>query len=432
MKFKEISLGELCEIKSSKRIYAKEYKKTGVPFYRSKEIIQKANNENVSIDLYISEERYKEIKGKFGTPTKGDILLTSVGTIGVSYLVGNEKFYFKDGNLTWFSNFSDQLNNEFLYYWFNSKMGKNEINRITIGSTQKALTIVNLKNLKISLPTIEIQIKIVHILKSLNEKIKSNLNLLSKLEELSQTLFKHWFINFEFPNEEGKPYKSSGGEMVESELGEIPEGWQIDLIANLSKQVSKGTTPRKKDLESCEEEINYVPFLKVKDIKDDGTINWDNLEVVPKKIHENQLKRSRLQKYDLLISIAGTIGRVSYVPSNIENLNINQAIAFVRLKEFKHFYFIQEYFKTNIFKEYLNRNIVQAVQANVSLTNIKEFKLLMPNDLLLEYWNEKIQSIFSKIELCKIENKNLTQLRDTLLPKLLSGEIEIPDNLEVE
>ncbi|MEH7738723.1 restriction endonuclease subunit S, partial [Bacillus pumilus] len=170
----------------------------------------------------------------------------------------------------------------------------------------------------------------------------------------------------------------------------------------------------------------------VKDIKDDGTINWDNLEFVPKKIHENQLKRSRLQKYDLLISIAGTIGRVSYVPSNIENLNINQAIAFVRLKEFKHFYFIQEYFKTTIFKEYLNRNIVQAVQANVSLTNIKEFKLLMPNDLLLEYWNEKIQSIFSKIELCKIENKNLTQLRDTLLPKLLSGEIEIPDNLEVE
>ena len=95
--WKEYRLGELCSISSSKRIFAEEYKSFGIPFYRGKEIIEKQKGTNISTELYISESRYEEIKNKFGVPQKGDMLLTSVGTLGIPYIIKDETFYFKDG-----------------------------------------------------------------------------------------------------------------------------------------------------------------------------------------------------------------------------------------------------------------------------------------------------------------------------------------------
>ena len=111
--WKEYKLGEVCAISSSKRIFANEYQNTGIPFYRGKEIIEKHNGANISNELFISEEKYNEIKTKFGAPKKGDMLLSSVGTLGVPYIVRDETFYFKDGNLTWFYNYKG-INNYFL------------------------------------------------------------------------------------------------------------------------------------------------------------------------------------------------------------------------------------------------------------------------------------------------------------------------------
>lgn len=112
----EFILRDLVEITSSKRIFYSEYVNHGVPFYRSKEVIEKYNKNEISTELHISEEKYAEIKNKFGVPEIGDILLTSVGTLGIPYLIqSDEKFYFKDGNLTWFRRFSDKLSNKFLY-----------------------------------------------------------------------------------------------------------------------------------------------------------------------------------------------------------------------------------------------------------------------------------------------------------------------------
>jgi type I restriction enzyme, S subunit len=137
-------------------------------------------------------------------PLVGDILLTSVGTLGVSYQVQeSDYFYFKDGNLTWFKDFSDEIHTKFLLYWLRS------------------------------LPDLPTQTAIAEILSSLDDKIELNNKINQELENLAQTLFKQWFIDFEFPydfaqgkpNENGAPYRSSGGEMVDSELGMIPKGW---------------------------------------------------------------------------------------------------------------------------------------------------------------------------------------------------------------
>ena len=166
-------LGDLCSITSSKRIFADEYRESGVPFYRGKEIIELQKGSNISSELYISEERYNEINMKYGVPIKGEMLLTSVGTLGIPYVVNDGKFYFKDGNLTWFRNFNG-LDSRYLYYWFLSPAGKAQIDSKAIGSTQKALTIDCLSKFEIELPPIEIQERIVSILDSIDSKIACN------------------------------------------------------------------------------------------------------------------------------------------------------------------------------------------------------------------------------------------------------------------
>ena len=169
--WREIKLGDLVDVSSSKRIYAKEYVDSGIPFYRSKEIIEKSKGNYVSTELYISKERFNELKNKFGAPSLGDILLTSVGTLGVPYIVRKEEFYFKDGNLTWIKNFKDNCHNKFIFYWLLSPDGVNQINTRCIGSTQKALTIDTLKKFELKIPPYEEQKAIARILSTLDEKI---------------------------------------------------------------------------------------------------------------------------------------------------------------------------------------------------------------------------------------------------------------------
>jgi type I restriction enzyme S subunit len=114
-------MDELCKITSSKRIFASDYVSEGVPFYRGREITEKyKGNLDVSTELFIAEEKFSEIERKFGAPKLGDLLLTSVGTLGSVYVVKpGDRFYFKDGNLTWFRNFLE-LDSRFLYYWLGS------------------------------------------------------------------------------------------------------------------------------------------------------------------------------------------------------------------------------------------------------------------------------------------------------------------------
>ena len=168
------TIDNLCEVGSSKRIFMKEYVDSGVPFYRGKEIIEKSKGNSISTELFITKERFEEIKEKFGVPNKNDILLTSVGTLGVAYLVDDEEFYFKDGNLTWFKNFKEEIYRYFIYQWIISSEGKKSIDAITIGSTQKALTINTLKGMKLVLPSNDILSLFEGFIKSNISNIRSN------------------------------------------------------------------------------------------------------------------------------------------------------------------------------------------------------------------------------------------------------------------
>ncbi len=162
-------LSDISELTSSKRIYLSDYVSDGIPFYRGKEITELKANKNVSDLLYITKEKYNEIKIKYGVPEKNDILITGVGTLGNIYRVPNDNpFYFKDGNLIWLKNIKE--NSKYIEY--NLERNKRKILDSAIGSTQKALTIVGLSKLEFNFPSLNEQTKVSNFLSLIDKKIE--------------------------------------------------------------------------------------------------------------------------------------------------------------------------------------------------------------------------------------------------------------------
>jgi type I restriction enzyme S subunit len=272
MFWQKVVLRSLCEITSSKRIYVADYQSDGIPFYRGREISEKyKGNLDVSTELFISESKYREIKEKFGVPVPGDLLLTSVGTLGNPYVVQKgEIFYFKDGNLTWFRNFKE-LDSKFLFYWLVSPQGKAELKKCTIGSSQSAYTIVLLKDMQIELPPLPIQRKIADVLSAYDDLIEVNARRIRILEQMAQSLYREWF---------GKVDTRS-----------LPEGWEIMTvrdIANMYRGRSYGS-------DNLIEE-GGLPFLNLKCLERDGGFRPDGL-----KWYKGVFKESQTALWVLLI-----------------------------------------------------------------------------------------------------------------------------------
>lgn len=409
MEFKNFSLGDLCLVKSSKRIYAKEYVEVGIPFYRSKEIIQLSEGENISTDLFISPERFNELNSKFGSPKIGDILITSVGTIGVPYLVDHENFYFKDGNLTWLSEFDERINNLYIYYWLTSRVGQNEIEKVTIGSTQKALTIVNLKSINIKVPPLKIQNKITEILSLIDNKLQINRESIANLEELSQTLFKRWFVDFEFPNKEGNSYKTYRGKMIQSELGEIPERWQVLRLEDIAHSYNTVRKPLSK-LEREKQENNYPYYGATKIIDYVGNYLFDGKYILVGE--DGTVKTDEGTPFTQYIWGQFWVSNHAHV---LKGKTISDELLLLNLK--------------NV---YIEPFITGAVQPKLNKKNLNSIKFLQADESTLSKFERIIQPIYGKVRELTDESNYLRELRDTLLPKLMSGEIELPDELEVD
>ncbi len=221
-------IDELCEITSSKRIFAADYVLEGVPFYRGKEISEKHHGSlSVSTELFIARTKFDEIRSKFGAPKAGDLLLTSIGALlGSPYVVKQgEEFYFKDGNLTWFRSLNG-LDSQFLYYWILSPQGKGQLQKSKIGSAQPAFTINLLKQMEIELPPLPVQQRIAGILSGYDDLIENNRRRIKILEEMARSLYREWFVKFRFPGHE----KVS---RVDSPLGPIPRGWEVKELGDI-------------------------------------------------------------------------------------------------------------------------------------------------------------------------------------------------------
>ena len=385
-KWGRVSLGSVCQITSSKRIFAKDYKSSGIPFYRGKEIIEKHKGNAISTELFISAEKYDEIKRKYDVPQIGDILLTSVGTLGVPWLVNETDFYFKDGNLTWLRS-SKELLNQYLYLWLNSPDAKHQIDAKCIGSTQKALTIESLNKFSIPLPSLCEQERICAMIYPILDKIKLNQRINENLERQAEAVFKSWFVDFE-------PFG-----------GKTPTDWKyIDFSKFLTVSTEKSSD-------------SSLPMFSV---TDKGIFPRD--ELFKKNLSTTNSKSKVIRQTDLVFGMSREILNWGIMRHPIGG--VSSAYNVYHVSNSINTFYLESYMKANYqyFKD-LIRPASREGQGIDKKALMKKVILVPPQEILEKYYHIE-QKLIELARHAPEENQQLAELRDALLPKLMSGEID--------
>ncbi len=319
----------------------------------------------------------------------------------------------------------ESRNNHFLYYLL--KFNKFKYESYSSGTVFSSINKKSLETMIVRIPNEKNQDKIAEILWNLDSKIELNNQIISNLEELASTLFKRWFVDFEFPDENGNPYKSSGGKMVDSELGEIPESWEVNKIGNMdivvSDHVANGSFKSLKENVKILEDKSYALFLRNVDLKAElrGTLRYID------KASYDFLKKTHLFGGEVIISNVGDVGTVHLVPKNDKKMVLGNNQIYLNSKIENMNTYLYLFFKSVKGQELIKSITSGSVQMKFNKTDFRNLKIVFP---LLDNFNI-FSELLGNIRVKKNENNILRDTRDSLLPKLLSGEIELPEDEEV-
>jgi len=352
---------------------------------------------------------------------RGDILFarssvkaSGAGQVAMINDLPNNSTLFSGFIIRFRNNSYKLLSNNFINYLLRSNIYRKYLTKIAIGTSIINLTQGTLSNIPIILPPLNEQNWIVNILTDLDRKIELNNQINKNLETMAQEIFKHWFVDFEFPDENGGPYKSSGGEMMDSELDLIPKEWKINRLHELTKRNKQ----------------------KIKDIKD-----WENKKLIDLSIMPqfsfcitnfekgNKLKTNiyKLSEFDILFgSIRPYFGKAGFSPIN----GVVAGTIFSYLPVRKDLYSYILCLTTS--KSFIDFTVKYSRGTKMPIINWDDFvsyKVVVPeNDKLIESFNNMIMPLLKEIKENINMNQNLSDIRDVLLPKLMSGEIQVSIN----
>jgi type I restriction enzyme S subunit len=354
-----------------------------------------------------------------------------IGTIGEMVIVENE-IDFAIKNVGLFKTGDEKLS-KWIYYYLKSPEAQKEIEASLKGSTQQYISLTDLRNFPIQILPTNQRNQIIEILSSLDDKIELNNQINQNLEALAQALFKQWFVDFEFPNENGEPYKSSGGEMIDSELGEIPKGWRVGMLEEVI-EFSNGYSFKSSEL--LDEDLgNCFHVFKMGHIKKGGGLNAEGTKSYFEKDKTSKLGKYVLKIGDLLMCMTDMKGNVALLGHTAlmnedEKYIVNQRVGLLRPKNSVGIDYPYLYILTNstLFIEDLRSRANSGVQVNLSTSEIRNTKIIIPDFQTNSAFDHAVKPFFLRLFNSQKENHSLRTIRDNLLPKLISGELEVSEN----
>ena len=381
------TLGSLGKISMCKRILKEETSESGdIPFY-------KISTFGGIADAFISKDIFEKYRETYSYPKIGDILISAAGTLGKTVIFDGKPSYFQDSNIVWVDNDEKTVINSFLYYFYQTNPWIK-----TTGSTINRLYNNDIKNLEISFPNLIKQQSIASVLSALDKKIALNKQINACLEEMAKTLYDYWFVQFDFPDANGKPYKSSGGEMVFDETlkREIPKGWESV------------------ELQSCLAKVPSTVKILNKDIKDFG-----KYPVID-------------QSQDFICGF--TDDEKSILNPQDTHIIFGDHTRIVKLVNFKYargadgtqvILSNNERMPNYLFYQIINQIDLSSYGYARHFKFLKEFKIILPSKDISQKYNEIANTYFVKVRNNIKQNHQLTQLRDFLLPMLMNGQVSV-------
>ena len=365
---KQMKLSDVCEIK-----YGKDYKKLSkgiYPLFGSSGIFS-----------YVDQFLYNK-------PT---VLIPRKGSIGNLFYY--DKPFWSVDTMFW-TIIKDNCVPKYLYYYLKTK----DLSLLNSGSAVPSLTTKILYDLDILLPEYKEQRAIADVLSSFDDKIELNNKIIKNLEEQAQSLYKHWFVDFEFPDKDGKPYKSNGGKFKESELGLIPEDWEVEKLVNIS-------------------DIYQPEYLSTQSLDKEGKFYvYGANGVIGKYNSYNHLER------EIAVCCRGANCGNFLMTMPYSWITSNSMVIHPKIDSHD-----KEYLYFSFSKDKFEKFITGSAQPQITRTNLQDFKLIYPMRSLINDFEKVAFSFRLKIENLVKEIAKLTDLRDYLLPKLMNGEIKVSD-----
>ena len=358
---------------------------------------------------YLTKEKADSLKKC--NAHRGDIIVTHRGTLGqIVYVPVNSKYdrYIISQSQFRFRCKADLVDVQYLVYYFHTREGQYKIlaNASQVGVPALARATSTFRLIDIKLPPLDDQRRIASILSSLDRKIELNNKINADLEEMAQAIFKNWFVDFE-------PFKDC--KFVDSELGMIPEGWKVGRLTDVIKLMPGGTP---KTSEPLYWDNGIIPFFSPKDV------NGVYCFATEKHITEaglNKCSSNLYPKDTIFITCRGTVGKVCLAACDMAMNQSNYAI--------KAIDGYSQYYVFFLVKSVVERLIKKSNGAVFSAITSKDFdeEILIPSQKAGEAFTNVIDGFFRRIFTIGTENSRLSLLRDTLLPRLMSGELEVPE-----
>ena len=344
---------------------------------------------------------------------KGDLIISARGTVGAiaqltKPMAFNQSCFGLRGK-------KDKLDTDYLYYWL-----KNYVDVLLNKSQGSVFNTINLStfdDIKIELPSIADQRKISNLLTLFDDKIQTNNQINQELESMAKTLYDYWFVQFDFPDQNGKPYKSSGGKMVyHPELKrEIPEGWGVEKIENIA-QTGSGGTPKSTNVSYYSN--GEIPWINSGELEQTVITSTSNF------ITEEGLNNSSAKLFPsgtILVAMYGaTAGKVSFLTFEAST---NQAICAITLTDIRMRYYLKNVIED--LYQYLVKLSTGSARDNLSQDMIRNIKVVIPSNDILDRFYDFSNNIIKEITKKQQENEQLTQLRDWLLPMLMNGQVKV-------
>ena len=314
---------------------------------------------------------------------------------------------------------------DYNFVYFYLKNSYRELVNAKTGSAQPNLNTQIIKDFPITLPPLQEQKEISAVLVSLDRKIENLRKQNETLEAIAQTLFKHWFVDFEFLNEDGKPYKSSGGEMVRSELGEMPAGWRVGIFADLIETIidNRGKTPPSAESGIFLIEGNQIfcdnPFPQYAEA--------GKQKFVSNETYNNWFRSGHPEHLDILCATVGTLPKWCFCPKE-EKVCIAQNIIALRAnKTVCTAYWLRLFMNTRYFIESVIGRLLTTAQPSIKVGHMQSIEALIPDFKIVDRFSSVIKPTVEKSEMNHRQIQVLTKTRDMLLPKLMSGKLRITD-----
>lgn len=432
----EYKLGDLIEIKHGFAFKGKDFSETS-----TNKILLSPGNFLIGGGFNSSKEKYysdEAILPEDYILKENDLIVTMTDlskngdTLGFPALIpySNKKIFLHNQRLGRVTITKPTLIDKYyLYFLMRTQEYRHHVLSAASGTTVKHTSPSKILTYKVELPDLKLQKKIANILMSLENKLTNNLEIIDALEQISQTIFKRWFIDYEFPNSNEQPYKANGGEMIDSDLGNIPRTWRVMTLEESIEVIidHRGKTPKKLGSEWTNDGI---PAISAKNIKNNRLVNPESIKFMDEELYKKWMKQE-LHMGDIILTSEGPLGELYFLAEK-EEYCLSQRLYGIRANRdviYPEILFL--FMNSPVFKDELFSRATGSTVQGIRQAELRKIKILIPDMEVQRKALSNFQSTLLQAYNLHIQNNKIKNLQEFLLPKLFSGGVVLPDGMEV-